>query len=43
MDINHALFPSFFEVYLRDDRKGEQEQLKLCEVEVFGFKDFEGK
>ena len=29
-------------VYLRDDRK-ETEQLKLCEVEAFGYRDDEGK
>jgi hypothetical protein len=32
----------FVQVYLRDDRK-EMDQLKLCEIEVFGFRDKEGK
>ena len=29
-------------VYLRDDRK-ESDQLKLCEVEAFGYRDDEGE
>ena len=29
-------------VYLRDDRK-ESDQLKLCEVEVFGYRADEGE
>ena len=29
-------------VYLRDDRK-ESGQLKLCEVEAFGYRDDEGE
>ena len=41
--VRGPLITLLLQVYLRDDRKEATEQLKLCEVEVFGFRDFEGK